>query len=66
MTITSITIGAVEYISKIDQENFTISDETGGRIGTLSFLLFDTHANIAALAMGGEVIAYVGATKRFA
>jgi len=65
MTVTSITIGGAEYISKINKEDFSIADETGGRIGTCSFRLFDTHANIAALAMGGEVIVYVGATKIF-
>lgn len=66
MILTSITIGGSEYISKIDQENFTLVKETGGRIGTLTFDLYDTHSNIAAIAMGGAVIAYCGATKHFA
>jgi len=64
MTITSLTIGAVEYITKVGQESFAINDETGGRIGTCSFTITDTHAAIAALSKA-EVIVYTGATKRF-
>ena len=64
MTITSITIGAVEKISKIQMEGFSLNDETGGRIGVCGFTIIDTHAAIAAIARA-EVIVYVGATKIF-